>query len=92
MGFHDDLFHGGIEKKKLSRSQNRANRRVYTNTQNLHPLDLTTQELQQLQEEDETLATVRKAAEGEISSAGIGFHKKDGLIYRRWAPPGRMLT
>ena len=47
-------------------------------------------ELQQLQEEDESLAPIRKAARGEANSmAAHGFFRQDGLIYRRWTPPGR---
>lgn len=32
---------------------------------------------------------MRKAAQGEASTAGRGFYKEGGLIYRRWIPPGR---
>ena len=39
-----------------------------------------------LQEEDATLEPIRQAAEGCPSSAGIGFFKRDGLLYRRWVP------
>ena len=42
-----------------------------------------------LQEGDESLAAVRKEAERGIRQAERGFFKKDGLIYRRWMPPGR---
>ena len=31
---------------------------------------------------------MRKAAEGTPSTAGGGFYKRGGLIYRRWTPPG----
>ena len=41
-----------------------------------------------MQGADETLAAVGKAAEGTPSTAGGGFFKRDGLIYRRWTPPG----
>lgn len=42
-----------------------------------------------LQRNDETLEAVRRAADGEQSKAGGAFIKKDGVIYRRWTPPGR---
>ena len=47
------------------------------------------QEIQELQENDETLEVIRRAADGESNSAGIGFFKRKGLIYRCWTPPGR---
>ena len=40
-----------------------------------------------LQEEDATLESIRQAAEGCPSSAGIGFFKRDGLLYRGWVRP-----
>ena len=85
----EELFQGGREKEKQSRRQKRANRQKHAERKNLHPLDLSMQELKQLQGEDETLAAVRRGTEGEISPAGRGFFKKEGLIYRRWTPPGR---
>ena len=54
-----------------------------------HPLDMTAEELRSLQQSDESLAAVRKAAKGEASTAGGGFFERDGLLYRRWIPPGR---
>ena len=52
-------------------------------------LDLSAGELRELQEKDDTLVKVREAAEGRANSAGVGFFKRDGLVYRRWTPPGR---
>ena len=55
-----------------------------------HPLDhVGAEELQKCQEEDEMLTTVRQAADGETNTAGGGFFRKNGTIYRRWTPPGR---
>ena len=54
-----------------------------------HPLDMTAEELRSLQQSDESLAAVRKAAKGEASTAGGGFFERDGLLYHRWIPPGR---
>ena len=47
------------------------------------------QELRLLQEQDKTLVSVRQGAAGENTSAGRGFFKREGLIYRRWMPLGR---
>ena len=69
--------------------QKRAGRQQHAEKQNLHPLHLSMQEMQQSQEEDETLATVRKEADREIKQAERGFFEKEGLIRGRWIPPGR---
>ena len=93
--FDEELFSGGQERVKLSRSQKRANRETFSqgkeeeSTYPCHPLDLTSAEVRRLQQEDESLVEVRKAARGEASSAGAGFFEKEGLVYRRWVPPGR---
>ena len=85
----EELFQGGQEKEKQTRRQKRIERQKHAEKRNLHPLDVSLQELQQLQEEDETLEAVRKAADGGNSSAERVFFKEEGLIYRRWTPPGR---
>ena len=56
----------------------------------MHSLDLTAQDFQQLQEEDSSLEAVRVAADGGVSTAGQGFFKRDGLMYRQWTPLGRV--
>ena len=86
--FDDELFSGG-KKSHLSRRQNRANRQKYVQQEAKHPLEISAEELQKLQEEDPTLSAIRKAAKGDASTAGVGFFKKGGLLYRRWIPPGR---
>ena len=48
------------------------------------PLEVTAEALWSLQEGDGTLEAVRKAASGEACSGGIGFFKRDGLLFRRW--------
>ena len=50
-------------------------------TTSYHPLDLTSEELSQLQREDESLEEVRKAARGGASSAGPGFFQREGFLY-----------
>lgn len=55
-----------------------------------HPLELSAEGLRALQEKDPTLANIRRAADGHPTcAAGIGFFKRDGLLYRKWTPPGR---
>ena len=51
------------------------------------PLEVTAEELWSLQEGDGTLEAVRKAASGEACLGGVGFFKRDGLLFRRWTPP-----
>ena len=88
--FDVNLFAGGREKVKLSRKENRINKhRFRQEGSTQHPLDLTAEELRQLQEEDRSLEAVRKAVRGEASSAGAGFFRRDGLIYRKWSSPGQ---
>ena len=91
----EELFAGGKVKTKLSRKQKRAGRVQFRqkegeeSTTFYHPLDLTSEELSQLQRKDESLEEVRKAAKGGASSAGPGFFEREGLLYRRWVPLGR---
>ena len=75
---------------KLTKGQQRQVRQA-ANVQRgyLHSMDLATQEFQQRQEEDSTLGGVRAAADGCVSRAGSGFCRRNGLIFRRWTPPGR---
>ena len=54
-----------------------------------HPLEIAADELKTLQAADTTLNAVRGAADGHPCSAGIGFFRRDGLLFRRWTPPGR---
>ena len=54
-----------------------------------HALDIPAEELQRLQAADVTLEAVRRAADGEPSSAGVVFFRDKGLLYRSWNPPGR---
>ena len=55
-----------------------------------HPLDnMSAEELQKRQQGDEMLTAVRQAADGETSATGGGFFRKNGIMYRRWTPPGR---
>lgn len=87
--FDLDLFQGGHERVRLTKSMKRANSLKFLREKAKsrgHPLDLSAKELRQLQEADTTLSAVRRAANGEASTAGSGFHVEDGLIYCRWRP------
>ena len=53
-----------------------------------HSLEIGAEELKTLQETDATLEAVRTAADGGPSTAGVGFFRREGLLYRRWVPPG----
>ena len=54
-----------------------------------HPLEIAADELKTLQAADTTLNAVREASDGHPCSAGIGCFRRDGLLFRRWTPPGR---
>ena len=54
-----------------------------------HPLEIAADELKTLQAADTTLNAVKEAADGHPCSAGIGFFRRDGLLFRRWTPPRR---
>jgi len=91
--FDDELLEGGRERQRMSRRQKRRDRHQHWSQQatkvEQHPLDMTAETLQKLQQEDPSLDGVRRAAKGEPSTAtGIGFFERDGLVYRQWTPPG----
>ena len=90
--FDDSIFIESPAKPWMSRQEKRENNRRYSSTNatdnGRHPLDLSTDELRQLQEQDSTLQAVREAAQGTGSTAGRVFFVRDGLIYRRYVPPG----
>ena len=55
-----------------------------------HPaLEIGADEMKTLQAADATLNAVREAPDEHPCSAGIGFFRRDGLLFRRWTPPGR---
>ena len=82
-------------RSKLTQDQRRTLRRQLGNQnkdkESGNPvLEMSAGELKDLQAKDPTLARIREAAEGKTSlAAGVGFFKRDGLLYRRWTPPGR---
>lgn len=77
------------EQRRTLRQKMRKETEQGDDKSSLHALEISASELRQLQDQDETLAKVRAAADGKPSTAGIGFFKRDGLTFRRWIPPGR---
>ena len=86
--FDDELFGCSRERVRLTRKQKRSDRQQYAAKQKTHPLEVTIQQFEKLQNEDPTLDSVRKAVAGDnVTAAGTGFYRKNGLIYRKWTPP-----
>ena len=54
-----------------------------------HSLEIAADEMKTLQAAGATLNAVREAADGHSCLAWIGFFRRDGLLFRRWTPPGR---
>ena len=103
LDFDEELFLIGREKIRLTRREKCAEQQKYqlegankegeTDDQPLevipHALDISMEELKTLQKTDDTLKEIRKAADQQPSTAGVGFYRNEGLLYRRWVPPGR---
>ena len=49
-----------------------------------HLLNMSAERLRVLQTADKTLNSVRRAASGESSTAGIVFFRRDELLYQQW--------
>ena len=56
-------------------------------THHCHALDVSADEMKVLQDTDTTLQTLKRAAEDDPSEGG--YFLRDGLLFRRWTPPGR---
>ena len=91
----DSLFSpAGPSKPTMTRAQKRENRQQYRHeaARDVLPgnsLDITAEDLRVFQENDESLHRIRAIADGEPSStAGEKFFRHDGLLYRRYSPPG----
>ena len=96
----DDFTAAGREKVQLSRSQKRKQRHEYglvrakdqpgKQTSSREGLRVTASELQLLQENDETLEAMRKAAELEEPEESVktSLFWKNGTLFRRWKPRG----
>ena len=91
--FPDDLFETSRDRQRWSRREKRQMRQRYAmeqrdKEQQQHPLNIGVDQLRRLQESDPSLEPVRRAADGEPSTAGVGFFRQEGVLYRRWTPPG----
>ena len=83
----DDLFAGGRERHKLTRSQKRIQRRAH---QSLGakclsggPLDMSAGELNQLLNSDPSLENLKITG---TDSSKTHYYLEEGLLYRRWIP------
>ena len=81
----EELFKGGRSRVWKTRSQKRMERQAPAHS----ALEIGADEMKTLQAAEATLNAVREAADGHPCSAGIGFFRRDGLLFRRWTPPGR---
>ena len=104
-GFAEELLEGGQERPQLTRGQKRQERHHLYNVEEStaeatsetsvrepnypHAINISAGELQTLQAADPLLDMVRRPADRHPCSAGVGFFRKEGLIYRLWTPPGR---
>ena len=93
---NDELFaEAGSSRERLTRSQKRENKRKHSQKESTQQgttdlvMNVNAGEFRKLQGMDPTLGPVRSAAEGCVSTAGVGFFRREGLLYRRWVPPGR---
>lgn len=74
------------EERYQRRQQELADSREETQ---YRELNISVEGMKTLQENDPTLKEVRRSVEAQESKYGVGFFKKDGLLYRRWIPKGR---
>ena len=75
---------GGGEVEELGQPEGEA-----TGGVGQHELDISLQELKELQADDATLKQVWEAVERRAAVKGTGFFTENGLLYRRWIPRGR---
>ena len=84
----------GRSKTRLTRAQKRENHRRHrfaARTDQTEPgaLDITTEDLRELQENDGSLIRSRPIADGEpTATAGEMFFRRKGLLYRQYNPAG----
>ena len=94
--FDDSLFPpAGPSKPTLTRAQKREDRRQYrcateeAGYGQPGALDVTPEELCNLQDDDESLRRSRLIADGEPGAAAREkFFRQDGLVYRQYSPTG----
>ncbi|ETW98513.1 MAG: hypothetical protein ETSY2_42715 [Candidatus Entotheonella gemina] len=90
--FDASLFSGSRGRPRLTRSEKRRGRQTHATEANgttpPSPVNISAEEISCLQAEDPTLEAVRKSARGGSKSAGRGYFEREGLLYRRYIPPG----
>ena len=93
--FDDDFFLQGhqdpdplaLEKREIRRKHRQTH--ADAEEQDSETLEVSSEKLRQLQEGDESLCRLRIIADGTPSAAaGENIYRRDGLIYRRYDPPG----
>ena len=90
-GLDDALFQASRNRPHKTRRQKRAERqrRAEVMRDELdHPLNITRQELKELQEGDESLRPAWEQARTVSLGEGNMFFVREGLLYRRWSPVG----
>ena len=93
LSFDNEIFSAGCQKTRLTWRQKRKNSHCHTSEMGESgeakpTLDLSANKLRELQEQDSTLDTARRAVQTEITSAGFGFFLCGRLLYCRYTPPG----
>ena len=88
--FDEELFSEGRQRSRLTHRERREhNARITQQKRQANPLDLSAEELKELQRTDDSLEVVRQPTSGQPNTvAGTGFLVQDGLLLRRWTPAG----
>ena len=92
-GFADDIFKGGKQKMRQTRKKKCEERYIRGLEKHAREeedrLDMSPEEMKRLQASDSTLKGIREVVEAHELKSGVGFFRKNGLLYRRWEPKGR---
>ena len=90
----DNIFVGGKQRDRLTRSQKRIDRRrhatelkdsIEATRSKWATLDMTPEELAEAQQDDPALESARRIAGGAHDVSGrSGFYRDNGLLYRHW--------
>ena len=84
--FDDKLFVSARPRECKSRRAKREERHAHSDKA---CQTWTRQQLQELQEKDESLAPLRGLIKSQSDAQKGDFYVRDGLLYRKWLPPGR---
>ena len=89
--FNEHIFTDVKERVRYTGKQKQRQRKDFAvakeRGESESPLDLNAGDLHKLQQEDEALATIRAAVDGESNAASNEFYRKEGILYRKWTPP-----